>query len=911
MELLLLIIILLYMLYNENKGKNECRHENFKLKERIKELEKRLKQYEGQENATNNVNTSKIDINGEAVKTEDKKLETIINNEKNKTTGKTDVEEPKVINSVKPQKTKEQIKQEELERKNTIILATGAILIVLAAIVFLVSTWSLLSNVVKAISLFLFIVVFLGASKLSKDKYNLENTSKTFFYIAMAYIPIFLLSISFFSLFGKFLSIYGEGKYIYLAMAFLITSATYNYFYKKHSNIILFYGSIISQITSLVMFALIFSNKLEFIILILLVYNIGLIIFNKIKESEFINGVTVLIEIISIAFGVTFFFDLSYYLLAIYVLIAVNALIMSFNSKDKQTLIIFNSIFNVFVYVIGYYLIFIVFESFDRYLQFIFMIVYIISTYIIIKSLFETNGSEKINYIEEINLIAIGILYLISFFVKSNIVKPYMIAIIGQIFLIIEYLRCKNDMKEIYGAIIPITLVLIFVGFLRSIHAIPELYFVMSIAFFVIGELVRNNKKNSLSLIFLIVSNLLLPLTFMYNLALAENGLKYLILYKFVFVIVYGYYFIRTKNYAFKYLTYAALGFVLAIDHEIQTIGHLGFLAPLFLSLIVILLEEYINKLKDDFSEVFIIFLEMLSYLLLLFVKADVRAIIAFLYTIIIYIYALMNKKITIIPVMGLGIILITANMESNLLNILKLVYIVVLSVLTINKPKLSIETAFSGIMLMSFLYSYEIDSVIVYSIIVMIWALYNYVFSKNGQEADVFKFIAYASGLSLYCSFIYEVNPFGEYKSVYFIGITVFAAMVLNTIINKYMSKDNIDLLEYITFFIIYLVAITNYYDELDGMIFVVFLALVTGVSYYGRDGKIFITSIGAIIINMFLLTREFWFIIPWWMYIMGLGIGLLSFAITNEKRANNRKINNKNIIKRIKDKVEDNEKS
>ena len=193
MELLLLIIILLYMLYNENKGKNECRHENFKLKERIKELEKRLKQYEGQENATNNVNTSKIDINGEAVKTEDKKLETIINNEKNKTTGKTDVEEPKVINSVKPQKTKEQIKQEELERKNTIILATGAILIVLAAIVFLVSTWSLLSNVVKAISLFLFIVVFLGASKLSKDKYNLENTifktGKIFMFFIKYHVP--------------------------------------------------------------------------------------------------------------------------------------------------------------------------------------------------------------------------------------------------------------------------------------------------------------------------------------------------------------------------------------------------------------------------------------------------------------------------------------------------------------------------------------------------------------------------------------------------------------------------------------------------------------------------------------------------------------------------------------------------
>ena len=71
-------------------------------------------------------------------------------------------------------------------------------------------------------------------------------------------------------------------------------------------------------------------------------------------------------------------------------------------------------------------------------------------------------------------------------------------------------------------------------------------------------------------------------------------------------------------------------------------------------------------------------------------------------------------------------------------------------------------------------------------------------------------------------------------------------------------------------------------------------------------KDGKIFLTSILAIIINAFALTREFWLSLPWWFYLLILGIGLLAFAITNESRANKKVSKEENIVNKIKDYIE-----
>ena len=64
---------------------------------------------------------------------------------------------------------------------------------------------------------------------------------------------------------------------------------------------------------------------------------------------------------------------------------------------------------------------------------------------------------------------------------------------------------------------------------------------------------------------------------------------------------------------------------------------------------------------------------------------------------------------------------------------------------------------------------------------------------------------------------------------------------------------------------------------------------------------------TIANILINIFALTRKFWFSVPWWVYLLVVGSVLIGFAVKNE--ANENKSISKGIvdnIKSIRDKID-----
>ena len=85
------------------------------------------------------------------------------------------------------------------------------------------------------------------------------------------------------------------------------------------------------------------------------------------------------------------------------------------------------------------------------------------------------------------------------------------------------------------------------------------------------------------------------------------------------------------------------------------------------------------------------------------------------------------------------------------------------------------------------------------------------------------------------------------------------------------------------------------------DGMIFALCILGMIVYSFYKKMGSIFSVSLVALIINVFALTIDFWKSIPWWLYMLTIGIALISFAIYNE--TNNKK--SVDAIKKIKDKL------
>ena len=60
------------------------------------------------------------------------------------------------------------------------------------------------------------------SSNIAKKVFKLEDTSKTFLYIGLAYTPIAFFSLSFFRLLGDYFSLGGSGQYIYLSFTTLI-----------------------------------------------------------------------------------------------------------------------------------------------------------------------------------------------------------------------------------------------------------------------------------------------------------------------------------------------------------------------------------------------------------------------------------------------------------------------------------------------------------------------------------------------------------------------------------------------------------------------------------------------------------------------------------------------------------------
>ncbi len=246
---------------------------------------------------------------------------------------------------------KEKKKVNPNEQKNTSILITGALLIILSAIIFLMSTWNAIPNLLKTLVIILLVGVFLGASKIAKNKFHLEKTSSTFFYMAMAYIPICLISCSVFGLFGKFLSIYGEGRYIYLACSSIITSLIYFINYKSNKNKGLFYASFIAQVSSVILFSLIFESSIKLITINLLLYNIVLLLLSRNKEIgqiSFIKNMYQTIPYISAFITIFLLYNKGIKEIIILALLAINFIVLYIK---KENIKLNAYLFNIVIYI--------------------------------------------------------------------------------------------------------------------------------------------------------------------------------------------------------------------------------------------------------------------------------------------------------------------------------------------------------------------------------------------------------------------------------------------------------------------------------------------------------------------------------------------------------------------------------
>lgn len=744
-----------------------------------------------------------------------------------------DEQREQTINQSTVNQEKKEIDKETL--KNNLILITGSIFIILAAIIFLTSTWNIVPNVVKTITLVLLIGVFLGASHIAKKIFRLEETSRTFFNIGMSYIPIAMFSITLFGLLGDYLSISGAGVNIYFSICIILLSLMYFYLATvgKLTNLYLIITSIIS-VPILLCTTIGISNILAIAIITAIYY----------LKSKNENGI---ISKTIYMFGIV-----------IFVWALVNLCYFVLDITIKQAIMI--------IFMIGLY-IYSMCTS-DKLIKPVVLVTFIVMPIIYFST------------------VILGILGDVDF-----LIKDYIILWITTIMTFVAY-RKIDIYKEILLPLVPIGI------FLSGINTVfrCELDFsyvvVLSVIIFVIS-MIKPIKDTKLKEVFAKYGNILIIISMiLYYIISYEKTIYNLLLHIFVFA-CYILAFIRNrKRIEYKILSYILSNLLLcSICYIINQTDLLQYV-PFITTMAITALEIYWKNRKDYFSIAYLLVAYIITFLLLNIGISITTFLLVIISCIMFVIYIHKNQftvntniipMIAILPSIYLSKWAVVS--DFNFMVLASIAVIILTTMLSIRKDKISIFTISSAIYILLQAIAFDI-SVYITILFVMAWAILHAI--KLEKYKDCFKVIFYLAVLVLYLNVVKDIGKLfniniSQITIINYIGYIICIFTITRDILKNRMPTIYKPI-EYIASAILYFVALTDYTNEIDGMIFVVFLVIISMLSYKKRYGPIFLSSIIAIIINAFILTRAFWFSIPWWIYMLVIGIILIAFAIRNE---------------------------
>lgn len=892
MLVLINIILVFTILYIKTELKNE-RKEKEKYKKQVNILKEFIKKYipEGKD-------LSELNIKEQTFET----LEENANNNANfineEKITKANTENVLHENLEKVKKNSNKVKEED--KKNVLILLTGAVLIVLSAIVFLLTTWYTIPNILKTLVLICLIAVFLGSSKIAKNKFKLEKASLAFFYIAMAYIPICLYSISIFKLFGEYLSIYGAGKYIYLTISGIVVSLIYYYYYKNINSKALLYGSILVQELTIILFTCVLKIDFNLIIINLSLYNIILMLtVNEIKENALINIYKIVPYILLLLNLCNF--NTSGQLLEIRLLIlAINFLILELKHSEE----IYSYMLNI-LYILASTIFINNIEMFSSVIKEIVILLNVIIVFCIENLIIL--GKNKTNL--EKSLIAVSLITLMILQLEFSYIKPYIMSMVIIIFALIAYIKSKEIGKELSAYIIPIYFITAGITLYNDLELSYHYIVIFSLICFIIGEFITGKNFEKLKNKSFIISHIFMIIVYTYCFKEYANFADD-IFYYFALMIIYVYSFWKNqKNRIFKYLAYISFNILLASGYEFFKIKSSSVLysIPTITTLGIIALENKYKeiKLKDSFSDIYISISKIIAFILLSNSKEVGLVLAIILAGVSIYINVINKQKqyLDIIPLFGILPSIINCNIDENVRILLFVGITIAITIVSIYKSKLSVYTIFSLIYL-GYLADY-INNEYCTQILFLLWSLIHCIFEKNDKFKDFYKVFLYIIITNLYYIIISDIK-LDDYTLFNILGILLFTICIFKNICKKYIKTKDLEFIEYIVYGIIYICAITSYVSLPDAMLFLILITCMIIYSYMKKYGTLFIVNIIAILVNVFYLTKEFWLAIPWWLYLLCIGSVLISFAIRNEVKDNNEKLNIGKVINKIKDNVE-----
>lgn len=239
--------------------------------------------------------------------------------------------------------------QDIRERNISWILIIGVVLVLMSGLVLATSTWALMSSTLKTILISLVAGLFFGISVTAGKLLKIEKTSFAFWVLGSLFLPVAVLSAGFFQLFGKYLSIFGEGKYLLGAVGASLCLPVYLYSARKYRNRLFVWISLIT-LSSVVAFVLAAIHlKIDLFYFAIVLYN-ALILFahKSLRNNEKIKLFTAEVPLFAqVNLVLTTLFMMFFYDNAVFngfniLLTAVLYILMVFAQGHKEYIYVFS-----------------------------------------------------------------------------------------------------------------------------------------------------------------------------------------------------------------------------------------------------------------------------------------------------------------------------------------------------------------------------------------------------------------------------------------------------------------------------------------------------------------------------------------------------------------------------------------
>ncbi len=817
-------------------------------------------------------------------------------NEKNDSR-KEKIEEPR--NAIVPQEPRMMNtprKKEDIEKdRNNVILITGSIFIVIAAILFLTSTWNVLPNIIKVITVFLLIFVFLGLSYFAEHKLNINKTAKAFFYISMIYIPISLISIAPLGLLGESLQ-KGKNLFLYLTIVSIITSIIYFFSSKKERKIS--YANYLFQLLSILFFLIFLDVNYQVYFLGFTIYNIAILIKNiyfKTTISKQIENIlhitlTIILTLLSsllIIIGITEpsenipIIDLT---IPYFITIFLQLIISIYYGRKENYHHALISIYTVLL--IGTFTLKL---DLSLFIQQIIMLVTITLLYIRLE--LDIKHSTSLDWI-------VLITTFVSLFVANTISDyPWLAITLIAITIFINICRYLREKWMIHIAL-SIWLTAFLFYFITYTLKLGFTEFVLSLTIIEIVKCFLMKKLHDQKLKDIIELNsniILIPCLIIFSIDnVLLNQSKYFIIPLIIMITAALNYHNSKKNYYLS-MTYFAFSIFLETLVNIIPLEIPKYLSFTITSLFIITIKIITKKKLIEFTSYLSIYILALVSVTLLDKGINFLLIIFTIFLTLFFNNKVEhNKTLENTSYVFLTLLLFTEKIVFYDI-ILNPILILITIIIWVKDSYLSDKRLVTDFLALAYILlnhlMYPINTYYTIAIL-LIWSLAN--INQNKKYKNIIKTCLYLTSLWLYETIF---SNFNVPTVIVIFGYLLTLFLITQTIM-KEKDKESSTVLECLGTSFLFAIALLLYKSQLDGIIFVTFLLLAIIFAYNKKISSLFYLSIIFIIINIFLLTLEFWTSLPWWLYILVVGIILIVFATNNELQ---KSVKKKRILDRI----------